>query len=145
MILRMETTVLSRVVGLCLSSTYFASSSIRRILSSGQLGIVDKGTDDLQTEADRFAQKTIVSRLRHHFPTLKVIGEEGDLQGDTAEEAISNDDHAEKLEREVLAKNCPEQFREARLEDMVVWVDPLDGTKEFTQVSRKILCKVTYR
>lgn len=33
-------------------------------------------SDDPQTEADRAAQRCIISSLRHQFPTVTVIGEE---------------------------------------------------------------------
>lgn len=36
-----------------------------------------KGVNDLQTEADRSAQRCIVSSLLKTFPTVTVIGEEG--------------------------------------------------------------------
>lgn len=34
----------------------------------------------------------------------------------------------------VLSSACPEQFIETRPDDIIVWVDPLDGTSEYTQV-----------
>ncbi|KAJ8928185.1 hypothetical protein NQ314_019247 [Rhamnusium bicolor] len=34
---------------------------------------------------------------------------------------------------EVLSSNCPPEYVETKPEDIVVWVDPLDGTSEYTQ------------
>lgn len=32
-----------------------------------------------------------------------------------------------------MVQKCPEEFHNISDEDVVVWVDPLDGTSEFTQ------------
>ena len=37
------------------------------------------------------------------------------------------------MDKDVLGKECPKELAELSLDDFVVWVDPLDGTKEFTQ------------
>ena len=34
----------------------------------------------------------------------------------------------------VLDKKCPQQLESTKLDDIVIWVDPLDGTSEFAQV-----------
>ncbi len=39
----------------------------------------------------------------------------------------------------VLGKKCPPELESTTLEDVVVWVDPLDGTSEFAQVSPRVL------
>ena len=50
---------------------------IRNILKAGDLGIVEKtGINDLQTEADRSANASIVMSLQRQFPGVTVIGEE---------------------------------------------------------------------
>lgn len=36
-------------------------------------------------------------------------------------------------DREVLSLKCPQSLNGVREEDIVVWVDPLDGTSEYTQ------------
>lgn len=33
----------------------------------------------------------------------------------------------------ILNSRCPEEFVNVKDEDIVVWVDPLDGTSEYTQ------------
>lgn len=83
--------------------------------------------DDPQTEADRQAQKSIVTTLHRRFPGLKIIGEE-DL-------ADSYDDSLTTLAEteEVLQCPCPSDLQGIGLSDVVVWVDPLDGTSEFTR------------
>ena len=29
---------------------------------------------------------------------------------------------------------CPEKYKDVTMDDLTVWVDPLDGTKEYTQL-----------
>ncbi|XP_067943701.1 3'(2'),5'-bisphosphate nucleotidase 1-like [Watersipora subatra] len=102
---------------------------VRRILSSGELGIVEKeNVNDLQTEADRTVQRCIVSSLYHNFPKLTVIGEEDDL-----DETVDKDIMETGFADDVMAMTCPEKFVNAPESELVMWVDPLDGTKEFTQ------------
>ena len=36
-------------------------------------------------------------------------------------------------DQNVLTLKCPDEFIDAKDEDVVVWVDPLDGTREFTK------------
>lgn len=38
-----------------------------------------------------------------------------------------------------MSIKCPPQYENLRYEDIVVWVDPLDGTNEYTRVSNSIL------
>nr|VZI31319.1 unnamed protein product [Spirometra erinaceieuropaei] len=105
-----------------------AAFIIRKVCSGGQLGIVEKGVNDLQTQADRSAQHCIVSSLSQKFPGLCIIGEE-DLQG--KDQPLSH--IVEDMDAQVLSKRCPPALESAALEDVVVWVDPLDGTGEFAQ------------
>ena len=60
-----------------------AGGVIRRIMQSGELATVNKaGTGeqfDPQTQADRSAQDMIVGSLAKQYPTLKVIGEEDEV------------------------------------------------------------------
>ncbi|XP_012671179.1 3'(2'),5'-bisphosphate nucleotidase 1 isoform X2 [Clupea harengus] len=101
----------------------------RRVMQSGDLGIVEKtGANDLQTAADRLVQKSICASLSRSFPKLTIIGEE-DLPAETVEEDLIETKQAE----EVLLKPCPPEYSSLKEEELVVWVDPLDGTKEYTE------------
>jgi len=107
-----------------------AGQIVRDIMSAGQLGIVEKtGKNDLQTEADRSAQNCIIASLAAQFPTLKVVGEEGEQ--DLSK--VPSDWIVKGGEEKVLSMACLEEFKSAKLEDLTVWVDPLDGTAEYTQ------------
>ncbi len=99
----------------------------REIMASGELGIVEKtGIADLQTRADRAVQDCILGSLRANFPGLAAIGEEGDKVTGDAPVIKDQDAEAAKL-------SVPAEYAKATLEDICVWVDPLDGTKEYTE------------
>ncbi|KAH7645832.1 3'(2'),5'-bisphosphate nucleotidase 1 [Dermatophagoides farinae] len=107
-----------------------AGSIIREIIKKGNLNIIDKGFNELQTEADRSSEKCIVKSLVNKFPKLSVIGEEN--LGINYE--VPADWIVTKQDETVLVHDCPSEFQNLKEEDdVVVWVDPLDGTSEFTQ------------
>ncbi|THD25290.1 Bisphosphate nucleotidase 1 [Fasciola hepatica] len=122
----METPILMRVLASSVNLAARASTIVRNVLASKDLKIVDKGVNDLQSKADRDAQRCIVGSLTQAFPGLKVIGEEGTLD-DTGLASVA------ELDVDVLKHQCPVSYKSISLSDMVVWVDPLDGTKEFTE------------
>ncbi|XP_047429223.1 3'(2'),5'-bisphosphate nucleotidase 1 [Mugil cephalus] len=106
-----------------------AGAIARKVLHSGELGIVEKtGANDLQTLADRLAQQSICASLYRKFPKLTIIGEE-DLPAEEVQEDLIETGQSE----EILQKSCPAEYSELKEEELVVWVDPLDGTKEFTE------------
>merc|ERR1712002_968420 len=107
-----------------------AGQIVRDVWARGELGIEEKtGKDDLQTEADRSAQNCIVASLARQFPGLAIVGEEGDQDLSSVPHSwivASSDPQAASLV-------CPQRFHGVGLGDLTVWVDPLDGTKEYTQ------------
>lgn len=107
-----------------------AGSIVRKVLHSGELEIVEKtGANDLQTLADRLAQQSICASLAKRFPKITIIGEE-ELPAD---EEVKEDLIENGLFEEILQKSCPSEYQELKEEELVVWVDPLDGTKEYTE------------
>ncbi|XP_041831302.1 3'(2'),5'-bisphosphate nucleotidase 1 isoform X1 [Melanotaenia boesemani] len=121
-----------RVVASAYTVAEKAGAIVRKVLHSGELGIVEKtGANDLQTLADRLAQQSICASLSRHFPKLTIIGEE-ELPAQEVPEDLIEKGQAE----EILQKGCPEEFKTLKEEELVVWVDPLDGTKEYTEASR---------
>jgi len=108
-----------------------AGSVIRAIMQSGHLGVIDKadkdGNFDPQTAADRNAQSVIVASLTKQFPGLRVVGEEEGCDEIPQEELVTD------MDSEVLKQSCPKDYEGLSIDDFVVWVDPLDGTKEFTE------------
>ncbi|CAH0728478.1 unnamed protein product, partial [Brenthis ino] len=107
-----------------------AGKIVRDVMSKGELGIVEKGKDDYQTEADRSAQRCIIASLSAQFPKVHIIGEEDnpDTEGEVPSDWLVID-----ADKEVLSLECPSKLQGVKEEDIVVWVDPLDGTSEYTQ------------
>lgn len=106
-----------------------AGAITRRVLQSGELGIVEKtGANDLQTLADRLVQQSICASLYKHFPKITIIGEEDLPEEEVKEDLIENGQF-----EEILQKACPVEYNALKEEELVVWVDPLDGTKEYTE------------
>nr|XP_020459660.1 3'(2'),5'-bisphosphate nucleotidase 1 isoform X2 [Monopterus albus] len=106
-----------------------AGAIVRRVLHSGELGVVEKtGANDLQTLADRLAQQSICASLSRRFPKVTIIAEE-ELPAEEVGEDLIETGQAE----EILHKTCPAEYSTLKEEELVVWVDPLDGTKEYTE------------
>ncbi|XP_017267491.1 3'(2'),5'-bisphosphate nucleotidase 1 [Kryptolebias marmoratus] len=121
--------VVMRLVASAYSVAEKAGAIVRKVLHSGELGIVEKtGANDLQTMADRLAQQSICASLSRRFPKITMIGEE-DLPAEEIQEDLLENGQSE----EILQKNCPEEYSALKEEELVVWVDPLDGTKEYTE------------
>ncbi|XP_023270859.1 3'(2'),5'-bisphosphate nucleotidase 1 [Seriola lalandi dorsalis] len=121
--------VVMRLVASAYSVAEKAGSIVRKVLHSGDLGIVEKtGANDLQTLADRLAQQSICASLSRRFPKITIIGEE-ELPFEEAKEDLIENGQAE----EILQKSCPAEYSGLKEEELVVWVDPLDGTKEYTE------------
>ncbi|KAL6095770.1 bpnt1 [Pungitius sinensis] len=121
--------VIMRLVASSYAVAERAGAIVRKVLHSGELGIVEKtGANDLQTLADRLAQQSICASLSRRFPKITIIGEE-----ELPDEEIKEDLVESGLSEEILLKTCPEEYSHLKEEELVVWVDPLDGTKEYTE------------
>ncbi|XP_068564459.1 3'(2'),5'-bisphosphate nucleotidase 1 [Cebidichthys violaceus] len=121
--------VLMRLVASAHTVAEKAGAIVRKVLHSGELGIVEKtGANDLQTLADRLAQQSICASLSRRFPKITIIGEE-----ELPAEEIKEDLIESGFSEEILQKKCPEEYSDLKEEELVVWVDPLDGTKEYTE------------
>ncbi|XP_053568487.1 3'(2'),5'-bisphosphate nucleotidase 1 isoform X2 [Bombina bombina] len=121
--------LLIRLVASAYSAAEKAAIIVRNVMSGGDLGIVEKtGANDLQTKADRLVQQSICASLARKFPKLTIIGEE-ELPSEEVEEGLLELGQSE----EILKYTCPTQYTGIKEEELVVWVDPLDGTKEYTE------------
>uniref|UniRef100_A0A8D1FEJ7 3'(2'),5'-bisphosphate nucleotidase 1 n=1 Tax=Sus scrofa TaxID=9823 RepID=A0A8D1FEJ7_PIG len=136
-------TVLMRLVASAYAVAQKAGMIVRRVIAEGDLGIVEKTcATDLQTKADRLVQMSICSSLARKFPRLTIIGEE-DLPPEEVDQELIEDGQWE----EILKQPCPSQYSAIKEEDLVVWVDPLDGTKEYTEdffISVIVLINLAY-
>lgn len=52
---------------------------------------------------------------------------------------MHNDWIVKDEDQEILSVKCPPQYKTISKKDIVVWVDPLDGTNEYKRV-RFVLC-----
>jgi 3'(2'), 5'-bisphosphate nucleotidase len=145
---------LRELLSVCHDLSEHAGRSIRRIFDSGNLGAIDKdpaaaaaesaakansrgstgGVDfgpisDPQTLADLESQRIIIGNLQRLYGTgLKIVGEEGELENSTGEQTLVREARKDLLAREKF----PEELLQLETKDLTLWVDPLDGTKEFT-------------
>ncbi|KAE9174692.1 hypothetical protein PF004_g26595 [Phytophthora fragariae] len=112
------------------------------------LDMVNKqeGAYDPQTVADRRSQQRIIHALREAYPQLTIVGEEGELAPPAPEDVVQCDLHA--LDDVEFDGGDDVQNRSLDWSDLVLWVDPLDGTKRFAaklydEVS--VLIGITYK
>ncbi|XP_016086137.1 3'(2'),5'-bisphosphate nucleotidase 1-like isoform X1 [Sinocyclocheilus grahami] len=130
--------VLMRLVASAYAVAEKAGTIVQKVLQSGELGIVEKsGANDLQTLADRLVQKSICASLSKSFPKVTIIGEE-ELPAEAVEEDLIENGQSSLI----LQKSCPDEYASLKEEELVVWVDPLDGTKEYTEAARVLYSPV---
>ncbi|XP_066996413.2 3'(2'),5'-bisphosphate nucleotidase 1 [Anabrus simplex] len=120
--------VILRLVASSIKVAARAGKIIRDVMLRGELGIVEKGKNDLQTEADRSAQRCIVASLSQQFPAITIIGEEEPSNCEVPSDWVVTD-----CDNDILQLACPKELQDISDEEIVVWVDPLDGTSEYTQ------------
>ncbi|XP_045116585.1 3'(2'),5'-bisphosphate nucleotidase 1-like isoform X1 [Portunus trituberculatus] len=126
--------LLSRVVGYSVAIANNAGRIIRDIMKKGELGIVEKeSAQDLQTEADRAAQRSIITSLQKCFPKSTIIGEEGEDEVNDLSGQVFDPSSDSSSSSSISSINCPPQLTTVAEEELVIWVDPLDGTAEYTQ------------
>ncbi len=140
----LEKVDLVRLLGCCVIACERAAKVIREVekkrrnSSTGSIeGAVLKDAMDPRsylTEADTAAQKVIMKTLRSTFPAVTIIGEEeeegegedcGAFSAEDVELAMA------RLEREF--EGAPAEVRAVAATDVCVFVDPVDGTKEFVE------------
>jgi 3'(2'), 5'-bisphosphate nucleotidase len=127
----------------CLSAARNAGTIIRSVYDQGKnvSSIVDKRETekaalwvDPQTEADVRAQNMIISSLHSAFPTLKIVGEEDDTAA-AASFPLTLDTFSPTttlVDAEPLFAHIPASVASLTMDKITVWVDPLDGTREYT-------------
>ena len=120
--------LITRLVASSVTAATRAGKIIRDVMTKGELNIVVKGKNNLQTEADRSAQRCIITSLTQQFPGVTIIGEEEPSNCKVPSDWVITD-----MDQEVLKVSLPDHLENVNAEDLCVWVDPLDGTCEYTQ------------
>ena len=115
--------LITRLIASSVIISAHAGKIIRDVFSKGELNIVNKGINDLQTEADRSAQTCIIESLTRQFPGVTIIGEEGASKiCDVPPDWIIKD-----FDQNILKLKPPKHLENIEPKDVCVWVDPLDG------------------
>jgi len=123
--------LLGRILANSVSLANKSAQIARDIMASGELGVTEKtGVDDLQTKADRSIQACVVTSLRRNFPGLAVIGEEKE---DEVEKDVPADWIVSEEDKEASEMAVPDEYKACTVDQFTIWVDPLDGTKEYTE------------
>lgn len=118
--------LLSRIVASSVSATERAGKIIKDVMTRGGLNIIEKGKNDIQTEADRCSQRCIIASLSHQFPNVTIIGEE-----ELSDSEVPSDWIVTEADQEVLKLKLPPSLKDIDPKDVCIWVDPLDGTSEY--------------
>ncbi|KAL4129329.1 hypothetical protein PRIC2_005338 [Phytophthora ramorum] len=141
--------LLRPLLAACFSASVHGGRVIRDVVQQHvALDLVNKqeGAYDPQTVADRRSQQRIIHALREAFPQLTIVGEEGELAPPAPEDVVQCDLKA--LDDVAFVGGDDAQNRVLDWSDLVLWVDPLDGTKRFAakkfdEVS--VLIGITYK
>jgi 3'(2'), 5'-bisphosphate nucleotidase len=106
--------VLLRLISSSVAIANGAGRIIREVMNKGELGIIEKGVNDPQTEADRRAQHCIISNLSRQFPSLKIIGEEDAYLSGKEQDEMVIDDH----DARILDLKCPDELKQITEEEV---------------------------
>nr|CAB3256108.1 inositol monophosphatase 3-like [Phallusia mammillata] len=106
---------------------------VRLVQESGKLSKTSKGktlegADNPLTQGDMRSHRAITQAFAYSFPSLKVISEEKDSAH------ISTEDiPLAPMSNKEVDYFTSKPFQEVDVNDITVWVDPLDATQEFTE------------
>jgi len=92
------------------------------------------------TQADKAAQRVIIGSLRRAWGVqLRIIGEEDDDEDDDKTLTESMTDHMyPELNKETFRDDIGEGTEDIPVEDVTIYVDPLDGTREVRASDRTV-------
>jgi len=129
-----ESISLTTLLSTCVDACSRGCAEIRAVQSrralGGELSVSRKDEDDAKsalTEADLAAQSTIVTALSSEWPGIKIVGEED------GNEALHVGSISTSLRQDLCSSLANSQLQRASLGDVTIFVDPLDGTREFVE------------
>jgi len=124
----MATISIPSLLSACIDLSQRAGHLIHKVHSSGNLnviikGVTSSGVDDPLTEADLQSQKLIIGGLRNVWKGLHIIGEEDCEVPDI--DLVPSLTLTDKYQ-------FPAALQNVNIDDVIVYIDPLDATREFT-------------
>ena len=135
---------IKELIDVCVEAAERAGVVIRHVRESGELDAVEKSANDPVTRADFAAQTLIFGALRARWPRLTLVGEEDEARCGSADAAallavaraaaVRSADAAARAETTVaLPPALREALRAVPVGELCVYVDPLDGTREYAR------------
>lgn len=123
-----ETVSMRELLAVAIDVAEAGGKALVGIQRNGKLGTKEKtGKSDLVTEGDHASHDIMFFGLKAAFPGLSVISEEGDDVAPSSGKIYQAKFINEKLERILVSDEI------IPIEDLTIWVDPLDATKEYTE------------
>jgi len=129
--------LLTRLIAAGLHVSEKSAACVQRIFKNGNLKIEDKGgLKNYQTIADRKIEQLLVGNIEKHFPNVNIVGEEGEVgQIELEEDWIDYEKSLIDFKNQVSESGSNFDFGKVPeiidSKDLVIWLDPLDGTAEF--------------
>jgi len=116
---------LLELVSACIDLAEQSGDIIRDVFKSGSLGVQMKAEDDPMTKADLLSQQHIIGGLNNIYKDLTIVGEESceTPPSTTIPNIHKLDSYKDKL---------PQEFKSLDSKDLIIFIDPLDATREFT-------------
>ena len=133
---------LTKVLSTCVDAARLGCNEIRAVQQRRQaqeaIAVKMKDENDSRsalTEADLAAQEAIVTALRSAWPGINIIGEEDESAGSMTAPAGSSSAPQQPLRTDLCtAAGCAgDDAIFLPLDELTVFVDPLDGTREFVE------------
>jgi len=135
---------LQQLLDTCVEVAERAGAIIKCVRESGQLCAVEKKENDPVTRADFAAQTIIFGTLRRVWPRLTLVGEEDEAKcsGPDVDELLKVGQEAklrcsDPAERAKMTVTVSDTLRRIPVDELCVYVDPLDGTREYTHGSNE--------
>lgn len=127
---KLTTISLKHLLAVGINAAEMGGSKVREIRMSSNLnkqskGETKEGADDPLTEGDLQSHRVMFFTLKKTFPDLKIVSEEHDvkqMESPSKELPVIRWDAVKNLDDALVP-----------VEDVVVWIDPLDATQEYTE------------
>ncbi len=119
----------ARAAGVVLRHVAAASQDLKTVNKAANTG----GWDP-QTVADRHAQEVIIKTILTAFPGIPIVGEEDSeepLPESAPEIPAAATTPSDAGIVQALADACPQSLRNVPIQDIAIFVDPLDATRAF--------------